>query len=115
MEKKLQSMRILVSFWKNQTVFALTGTTKEEQLGIGFEARRETIIKQGGEAQKKFLGMLLSENYPILDNLRAIWAEISKMANAVSDDAMDKGLAHCQLLVDSIQEDIKWCQKQLQN
>lgn len=106
-------MRILVSFWKNQTVFALTGKNREEQLGIGFETRRQTIVNGVDESQKRYLEILLQESMFLTDNIRKIWKEIARDARQLSENAMDKGYGDYRILIESILEDVEWAEKKL--
>ena len=106
-------MRILVSFWKNQTVFALTGANREEQLGIGFETRRQTIVNGVDESQKRYLEMLLQKSIFLTDNLRKIWKEIAREARILSSEAMGNGYSDYSPLIESIMEDVEWAEKKL--
>ncbi len=106
-------MRILVSYWKNQTVFALTGRNREEQLGIGFETRRQTIVNGVDESQKRYLDILLQDCIFLTDNLKKIWKEIARDARILAEEAMDKGYGDCRILIESILEDVEWAEKKL--
>ena len=106
-------MRILVSFWKNQTVFALTGRNREEQLGIGFETRRQTIVNGVDESQKRYLDILLQDCIFLTDNLKKIWKEIARDARILSSEAMANGYSDYSPLIESIMEDVEWAEKKL--
>ncbi len=73
---KLQQFLILVSFWRNQSVFAQAGKTEEEKLGFAFPKRRETISAVNPE-QKVLLDILAEGNGEVEERLSEVWEKIT--------------------------------------
>lgn len=72
----LQKLQILVSFWRNQTIFALTGKNEIEKLGFGFAKRRETISSVDPE-QKALFDILVDGIGNFEERLQTIWSKIN--------------------------------------
>lgn len=71
----LQKLQILVSFWSNQTIFALAGENEIEKLKIGFAELRKKISSKDLE-QKELLNILVSGEGNFDSRLQIIWSKI---------------------------------------
>ena len=108
----LQKLQILVSFWQNQTIFALTGKNEIEKLGFGFAKRRETISAVDPE-QKELLDILVNGNGNFAERLQIIWSKINLNFSNLLVSYSDKELCDYAYLVACLTEEIERNQKNI--
>lgn len=97
--QKLQQFLILVSFWRNQSVFAEAGANEEEKLGFAFPKIRETISAVNPE-QKVLLDILADGEGTVEKRLKVIWDKITRKFIDISSVVKEELHAHPVLWVE---------------
>lgn len=104
--KDLQKLRIVVSFYRNQILFWLSGQTLEEQLGFGFAMRCQTIMNGIDPMQKELISLLMDESLPLQRRLTAITSRLDSELEELKAVVPEETLETYRVLYESIYFDI---------
>lgn len=104
--QKLQKLRILVSFYRNQVYFFSYGQTLEEQLGFGVEKRCEFSRNSIDPVQRELVSILLDDNLPLPKRLMSIASRLQVLLEELIDGASDEERKCYQGLTESLYIDI---------
>ncbi len=99
-------MRIVVSFYRNQVLFWLSGQTLEEQLGFGFAMRCQTIMNGIDPMQKELISLLMDESLPLQKRLMAITSRLDSELEELKAVVPEETLETYRVLHESIYLDI---------
>ena len=104
--KDLQKLRIVVSFYRNQALFWLSGQNDEEKLGFGFELRCKTIANGIDPMQKELISLLMDESLPLQKRLMAITSRLDSELEELKAVVPEETLETYRVLHESIYLDI---------
>lgn len=104
--QKLQKLRIMTSFYRNQVFFFISGGTTEEQLGFGFHMRCKTIADGVDPTQKALVAILQEDNMPLQKRLQAIMSRLQELLDEVNAGATDEEQSSYRKLAETISIDI---------
>ena len=104
--QQLQKMRIIVSFYRNQVLFWLSGQTLEEQLGFGFAMRCQTIMNGIDPTQRELIAILMDESLPLQKRLVAIVSRLEGLLEELEEAATEEELENYKHLLESIRFDL---------
>ena len=104
--KDLQKMRIIVSFYRNQVLFWLSGQNDEEKLGFGFKLRCQTIANGIDPMQKELIALLMDESLPLQKRLMAITSRLEVLLEELEETATEEELCQYRFLYESVYTDL---------
>lgn len=104
--QQLHKMRIIVSFYRNQVLFWLSGQNDEEKLGFGFKLRCQTIANGIDPMQKELIALLMDESLPLQKRLMAITSRLDSELEELKAVVPEETLETYRVLHESIYLDI---------
>ncbi len=104
--QQLQKMRIIVSFYRNQVLFWLSGQNDEEKLGFGFKLRCQTIANGIDPMQKELIALLMDESLPLQKRLVAIVSRLEGLLEELEEAATEEELRQYRFLYEAVYTDL---------
>lgn len=104
--KDLQKLRIVVSFYRNQALFWLSGQTDEEKLGFGFSMRCQTIANSIDPTQRELIAILMDESLPLQKRLMAITSRLEALLEELEEKATEEELRQYRFLYEAVYTDL---------
>ena len=104
--QQLQKMRIVVSFYRNQVLFWLSGQNDEEKLGFGFAMRCQTIMNGIDPMQKELIALLMNESLPLQKRLMAIVSRLEVLLEELEETATEQELCQYRFLYEAVYTDL---------